>query len=103
MATQLTAIIFDELASDPGSPAEGQFWFNTTSHEFKGYLDGGIQVIIDKATFDAHATSVLNPHSTTLEKALPTAANGNLPMRTSYPAVFASTSESPTVAPWGWQ
>lgn len=69
MAIQLTAIIFDELASDPGAPAEGQLWFNTTTHEFKGYLNGGIQVIIDKAVFDAHANSVLNPHATTLEKA----------------------------------
>lgn len=28
-----------QLASDPGSPVEGQFWHNTTAHEFR-YYDG---------------------------------------------------------------
>ena len=29
----------EKLASDPGSPVEGQIWFNTTSNVFK-YFDG---------------------------------------------------------------
>lgn len=28
---------FEPLSSDPGSPSEGQLWFNTTSSLFKGY------------------------------------------------------------------
>ena len=29
----------EKLASDPGSPVEGQIWFNTTGNVFK-YFDG---------------------------------------------------------------
>jgi len=37
------------LASDPGSPVEGQIWVNTTSHTLKAYLSGTIVILADLA------------------------------------------------------
>lgn len=36
-------VAYDELASDPGSPAEGQVWFNTTEKKYKCYRDGQVE------------------------------------------------------------
>ena len=36
----------EQLASDPGSPATGQLWYNTTSGVFKGF-NGSANVTID--------------------------------------------------------
>ena len=69
MALKTNSIQFDELTADPGAPVEGQIWYNTTSMQLKGYINGATEVIIDKTTFDAHATSSLNPHTVTLEQA----------------------------------
>jgi len=35
------ATFFEPLASDPSDPTVGQVWYNTTSQEFKGAIDGG--------------------------------------------------------------
>lgn len=37
------------LASDPVSPVEGQIWFNTTSHRYKGYANGVVVVFANLA------------------------------------------------------
>ena len=29
-------VVFNAVSSDPGSPTDGQVWFNTTSNSFKG-------------------------------------------------------------------
>lgn len=33
---------FEPLAADPGAPAIGDTWYNTTEHEFKGYVGGAL-------------------------------------------------------------
>ena len=35
---------FKKLASDPVSPGEGETWYNTTDHHYKGY--NGTEVIL---------------------------------------------------------
>lgn len=69
MPLQIHSINFDELSADPGSPIEGQVWYNTTSKQLKLYRNGAIDVLVDYATFSAHSGSTANPHSTTLEQA----------------------------------
>jgi hypothetical protein len=65
----VNGIQFDELTSDPGSPAEGQSWFNSTDKKLKYYRNGAIDTLVDLTTFNAHANSTSNPHGTTLEQA----------------------------------
>ncbi len=37
-------VVIDKLSSDPGSPTEGQIWYNTTSHQLKLY--NGTSVVV---------------------------------------------------------
>jgi len=69
MALQVVGIIFDELTSDPGTPAEGQVWYNTTENRLKVYRNGSTETLVDKDELDAHTTSTSNPHQVTLEQA----------------------------------
>jgi len=69
MAIQTDGIIFDTLSADPGSPAEGQHWYNSTSFLFKVYRNGVVTSFTDLVAFNAHANSGANPHTTTLEQA----------------------------------
>lgn len=34
--TEGANVVFDPVSSDPGSPSDGDVWFNTTSNSFKG-------------------------------------------------------------------
>lgn len=38
----LNNVALQQLASDPGTPIEGQIWENTTTHVFKCYLNGAV-------------------------------------------------------------
>lgn len=69
MPLSVDGILFDELSSDPGSPAEGQMWYNTTDHIYKIYRNGAVNYFTDYATFSAHSTNTSNPHQTTFEQA----------------------------------
>lgn len=69
MALQVEGIIYDSLSADPGSPVEGQAWFNSTTFLYKIFRNGAVTSFTDKVSFDAHATSTSNPHTTTLEQA----------------------------------
>jgi Protein of unknown function (DUF2793) len=69
MPLQLDALLFDTLTSDPGSPVEGQIWFNTTTHLFGMYRNGVATYFTDQVAFLAHVNNTTNPHSTTLEQA----------------------------------
>lgn len=69
MALQVNGLLLDELTSDPGSPVEGQIWFNSTTKLYKIYRNGAVNYFTDFETFNAHATATTNPHSTTLEQA----------------------------------
>lgn len=69
MAIQTDGILFDTLTSDPGSPAEGQVWYNTTTKVFGIYRNGATTYFTDYVQFNTHASGTSNPHSTTLEQA----------------------------------
>ncbi len=46
---QLKNAVADSLATDPVSPVEGQFWFNTTDNLLKFYDGTAIKVVADRA------------------------------------------------------
>jgi len=63
MALRTDELIFDELSADPGSPGEGEMWFNTTSNELKAYIDGATRVVWPPAGGDI--TGTLPTHAAT--------------------------------------
>lgn len=42
---EIKNVAIDNLASDPGSPVNGQFWFNTTTDQLKYYDGTSVQVV----------------------------------------------------------
>lgn len=50
------SILLDLLSSDPGSPTEGQVWYNTTEKRFKSYQAGQVQTVVAKS-----ATTTTDP------------------------------------------
>jgi len=46
------SIVLDELSADPGSPGDGQVWFNTTTNQLKARISGVTKVL----AFTPHAT-----------------------------------------------
>jgi hypothetical protein len=36
-------VVVKKVASDPGSPVEGEIWLNTTSHAMKTYVNGAVK------------------------------------------------------------
>lgn len=46
---EIQNVLAQQLASDPGSPVEGQFWYNSTSHELK-YYDGTSVIVVGSAS-----------------------------------------------------
>ena len=69
MAIQVDGILFDSLSADPGSPVEGQHWYNSTTFLFKVYRNGAVTSFTDAVAFAAHTGNTSNPHTTTLEQA----------------------------------
>lgn len=69
MPLAVDGILYDQLSADPGSPIEGQAWYNSTTFLYKIYRNGVVTSFTDKVAFDAHALATSNPHSTTLEQA----------------------------------
>ena len=104
MALSVNGILFDELTADPGAPAEGQLWYNTTDKLFKVYRNGAITSLTDKAAFDGHANSTSNPHSTTLEQARTANATlaGNIAMGTNIITGLGAGSAATDAAQRGW-
>ena len=63
---QITNVLFQVLASDPGSPAQGQFWFNSTSGTFKFYDGSNVRVLGTLDQVSAPGADVdLNSHKIT--------------------------------------
>jgi len=58
MAIQTDGLMFDLLSSDPVSPAEGQFWYNTTTRQLKVYHDAATQIVRDQ---QPNLAAVTNP------------------------------------------
>lgn len=74
---QLKNAVADTLTSDPVSPAEGQFWYNTTDNLLK-YFDGvSVKVIADRAWVTAEINKLERIQGSFDASAglLPTAAN----------------------------
>lgn len=85
MPLNISDIKFDLLTADPGSPTEGQIWYNTTDGKLKVYRAGAVQIIFDESNqadidhtqlnnigalthsqLDAHVGNTNNPHVTTI-------------------------------------
>jgi len=50
LLNEIQNVAVQQLASDPGSPVEGQVWENTTTHHFKIYLNGAVYQIDNQLT-----------------------------------------------------
>jgi hypothetical protein len=46
---QLKNAVIHQLATDPGSPVQGQIWYNSTTDELKYYDGAAVQIIANKA------------------------------------------------------
>lgn len=104
MGLRVHSVEFDELTSDPGSPVEGQLWYNTTDSRFKVYRNGSIEVLIDKDELDNHVNSTTNPHTVTLEQAR-TAGNalsGTIDMGTNKITNMGQPTASGDAAEFQW-
>lgn len=66
---QVIGVIYDSRTADPGTPVEGQTWFNSTEGRLKVFQSASTKVISTKAELDAHIADIANPHSATLEQA----------------------------------
>jgi hypothetical protein len=69
MALRVDGVLFDNLTADPGTPEEGQVWYNSTDDKVKVYRNGQTVTLVDKPEFEVHSLSTSNPHTTTLEQA----------------------------------
>lgn len=45
MSTGVDDILLDKLSADPGTPVEGQVWYNTTTQEIK-YRNAGKSIVL---------------------------------------------------------
>lgn len=68
MGLRITGILFDELTADPGTPIEGQVWYNTTAQRLRVRRNGVTQDLIDSVDLSTHVAAS-NPHAVTLELA----------------------------------
>jgi hypothetical protein len=69
MGLKITTVELDELTADPGSPVEGEVWYNTTDQKARIYLNGATRDLIHDVTFVAHTGDTSNSHQVTLEQA----------------------------------
>jgi len=103
MSFYIQGIVFDELTGDPGSPEEGQLWYNTTEKRYKIYRDGGTQQLNDKAELDAHIVNIANPHAVSLEAARQAGdtISGSINMDGNKITNLGTATEDGDVASWG--
>jgi hypothetical protein len=45
-ALNMLLLAFPQLPTDPVAPVDGQVWYNTTTHEFKGYRNGTVVTFV---------------------------------------------------------
>jgi hypothetical protein len=104
MALQIDSIKLDELTADPGSPVEGQAWFNTTTHLFKCYRNGATSSFTTASELAAHTGDTANPHTTTLEQARTAGATlaGDIAMGTHIITGLGAGSATTDAAQRGW-
>lgn len=63
MGFRVVTLTLDELASDPGSPVDGDVWYNTTADEVRARRNGATVALLTDLDHEAAA----NPHGTDLE------------------------------------
>jgi hypothetical protein len=54
---QILNLVLQILASDPGSPTEGQIWYNSTSHKFKARTNGSTIEFASVAELSSYITA----------------------------------------------
>jgi hypothetical protein len=69
VALRIDTLELDVLTADPGSPVDGNIWYNSTENRFKIRRNGATQALSDLVELTNHTGSTTNPHSTTLELA----------------------------------
>lgn len=57
------ALQLDLLTADPVSPSEGQLWYNSTSRQFKSFVNGSVQVSAAKTNITTTAPTANNDSS----------------------------------------
>lgn len=60
---QILNLVLQQLGSDPGSPATGQIWYNTTSNLTKYYTGSGTITLYDSATTNTGSKLILRDSS----------------------------------------
>jgi hypothetical protein len=61
-------LILDPQSADPGSPVDGQSWYNSTDNRRKIRENGATKNVGYKEELDTHEADNTNPHSATLEQ-----------------------------------
>lgn len=103
MALRVNQINFDQLTADPGTPAEGWFWYNTTDNQFKGYANSSTVVLSTAADLSSHVGDS-NPHTVTLEQARTASATlaGAIAMGSNKITGIATPTASGDAATYEW-
>jgi hypothetical protein len=69
VALRIDTLELDVLSADPGSPVDGNIWYNSTENRFKVRRNGATEALSDLVELTNHTGASNNPHSTTLELA----------------------------------
>lgn len=104
MGLKIEGIEFDELTADPGSPVEGQAWYNTTAQKLKMYINGAVTDIIDAVVHAAHTGATNNPHTVTLEqsRAAGNQVSGDIDMNSNKLLNLAAPTVAGNAAEYQW-
>jgi hypothetical protein len=72
-------LILDSLTSDPGTPSEGQIWYNVTDHCFKSYRNSEVKKLSRIPLNGIITVDANNPDAdyTTIQAAITAASAGN--------------------------
>lgn len=66
---RIETVKLDKKSVDPGSPEEGELWYNITAKRYKVFRDGLVRELLDRQEFLDHVNDTENPHDTSLEEA----------------------------------
>jgi hypothetical protein len=92
MSLFINGIVYDELTSDPGSPVEGEAWYNTTDKMLRLYTSGETREAV--VTFGTPSSGDVPIWSGANSRWEPGAAGGGFPLEFEYAsdATISSTT-----------